>query len=152
VKIADAPIINQYQGMQARLKKYVEDHKLELDIIKPDQGTKDYFDKLKAELKDSQSNVEKLNVATEQLNASMTNEEALKYNKERIKQLTQILTAFGEMPKSNKSNKGENERNKVLQQQIDLLKKVGQEYQKNLKYYSKAEALEKTRKDYTDSF
>ena len=149
VKIADAPIINQYQGMQARLKKYVEDHKLELDIIKPDQGTKDYFDKLKAELKDSQSNVEKLNVATEQLNASMTNEEALKYNKERIKQLTQILTAFGEMPKS---NKGENERNKVLQQQIDLLKKVGQEYQKNLKYYSKAEALEKTRKDYTDSF
>lgn len=149
VKIADAPIINQYQGMQARLKKYVEDHKLELDIIKPDQGTKDYFDKLKAELKDSQSNVEKLNVATEQLNASMTNEEALKYNKERIRQLTQILSAFGEMPKS---NKGENERNKMLQQQIDLLKKVGQEYQKNLKYYSKAEALEKTRKDYTDSF
>lgn len=149
VKIADAPIINQYQGMQARLKKYVEDHKLELDIIKPDQGTKDYFDKLKAELKDSQSNVEKLNVATEQLNASMTNEEALKYNKERVKQLTQILSAFGEMPKS---NKGENERNKTLQQQIDLLKKVGQEYQKNLKYYSKAEALEKTRKDYTDSF
>lgn len=149
VEIASKPIINQYQGMQARLKKYVEDHKLELDIIKPDQGTKDYFDKLKAELKDSQSNVEKLNVATEQLNASMTNEEALKYNKERVKQLTQILTAFGEMPKS---NKGENERNKVLQQQIDLLKKVGQEYQKNLKYYSKAEALEKTRKDYTDSF
>lgn len=149
VKIADAPIINQYQGMQARLKKYVEDHKLELDIIKPDQGTKDYFDKLKAELKDSQSNVEKLNVATEQLNASMTNEEALKYNKERVRQLTQILSAFGEMPKS---NKGENERNKTLQQQIDLLKKVGQEYQKNLKYYSKAEALEKTRKDYTDSF
>lgn len=149
VEIASKPIINQYQGMQARLKKYVEDHKLELDIIKPDQGTKDYFDKLKAELKDSQSNVEKLNVATEQLNASMTNEEALKYNKERVKQLTQILTAFGEMPKS---NKGENERNKVLKQQIDLLKKVGQEYQKNLKYYSKAEALEKTRKDYTDSF
>lgn len=149
VEIASKPIINQYQGMQARLKKYVEDHKLELDIIKPDQGTKDYFDKLKAELKDSQSNIEKLNVATEQLNASMTNEEALKYNKERVKQLTQILTAFGEMPKS---NKGENERNKVLQQQIDLLKKVGQEYQKNLKYYSKAEALEKTRKDYTDSF
>lgn len=149
VKIADAPIINQYQGMQARLKKYVEDHKLELDIIKPEQGTKDYFDKLRADLKDSQSNVEKLSIATEQLNSSMTNEEALKYNKERIRQLTQILSAFGEMPKS---NKGENERNKMLQQQIDLLKKVGQEYQKNLKYYSKAEALEKTRKDYTDSF
>lgn len=149
VKIADAPIINQYQGMQARLKKYVEDHKLELDIIKPEQGTKDYFDKLRADLKDSQSNVEKLSIATEQLNSSMTNEEALKKNKERIQQLTQILTAFGEMPKA---NKGENERNKKLQQQIDLLKKVGQEYQKNLKYYSKAEALEKTRKDYTDSF
>lgn len=149
VEIASEPVINKYAGMQARLKKYVEDHKLNIDIIKPDQGTKDYFDKLKAELKDSQSNVEKLNVATEQLNASMTNEEALKYNKERVRQLTQILSAFGEMPKS---NKGENERNKTLQQQIDLLKKVGQEYQKNLKYYSKAEALEKTRKDYTDSF
>lgn len=149
VEIASEPVINKYAGMQARLKKYVEDHKLNIDIINPDQGTKDYFDKLKAELKDSQSNVEKLNVATEQLNASMTNEEALKYNKERVKQITQILTAFGEMPKS---NKGENERNKTLQQQIDLLKKVGQEYQKNLKYYSKAEALEKTRKDYTDSF
>lgn len=46
----------------------------------------------------------------------------------------------------------ENEANKKLKEQISLLKKVGEEYKNNLKYYSKEEALSKTRKDYSPAF
>lgn len=51
-----------------------------------------------------------------------------------------------------KKGTGESEADKRLKKQISLLKEVGKEYEKNLKYYSKEEAIAKTRKDYSDTF
>lgn len=51
-----------------------------------------------------------------------------------------------------KKGTGESEADKRLKKQISLLKEVGKEYEKNLRYYSKEEAAAKTRADYLKTF
>lgn len=58
-----------------------------------------------------------------------------------------------DLPNFNKDNKGsgESEADKRLKKQLSLLKEIGKEYENNLKYYSKEEALAKTRADYASA-
>lgn len=53
--------------------------------------------------------------------------------------------------KEDKNKGGESEAEKRLKKQLSLLKEIGKEYENNLKYYSKEEALAKTRADYASA-
>lgn len=66
----------------------------------------------------------------------------LKYAEEFIKNNTY---------KEDKNKGGESEADKRLKKQLSLLKEIGKEYENNLKYYSKEEALAKTRADYASA-
>lgn len=149
VKINTNDAKNKYDGMQARIKKYIEDNKLSIDVILKDQSTAEYFKSLKSELKNTEEYIHKLSKATEPLKVGTTNAEEIVKAKKKIQDLTKILNAFGEgETKKQEESKAE----KRLKAQISLLKKVGEEYKKNLQYYSKEEALAKTKKDYENSF
>lgn len=50
------------------------------------------------------------------------------------------------------SNKKEREADKRLKERIDLIKKAGEAYEENLKYYNKEEAYLKTKSDYLNAF
>lgn len=75
--------------------------------------------------------------------------------KEEMAQMENLIKFLEDLINKNtiaKGKKGESDEDKRLKRQISLLKEVGKEYEKNLKYYSKQEAISKTRKDYTDTF
>lgn len=70
------------------------------------------------------------------------------------KELTALQELLLKLPDYSKPKKGcgESEADKLLKKQISLLKEVGKEYEKNLRYYSKDEAAAKTRADYFKTF
>lgn len=73
-----------------------------------------------------------------------------------IGELTAKLKFAEEFTKNNtykedKNKGGESEADKRLKKQLSLLKEIGKEYENNLKYYSKEEALAKTRADYASA-
>lgn len=71
---------------------------------------------------------------------------------EMRKQYEAMLLAEKKLPSYEKQKgTGESEADKRLKQQLSLLKEIGKEYEKNLKYYNKEDALAKTRADYASA-
>lgn len=114
---------------------------------KEDESNEDFIQRLKnrAEV------LEKVKISYEK-NPLSTNLSEEEFN-ENMKLLAAIKAALAQYPDfSKKATSGESELEKQLKAQISLLKKVGEEYKNNLKYYSKEEALAKTKKDYAAAF
>lgn len=147
VKIAEAPIINQYSGIQKSIKDFIERNQLSVDIIKPDQSSTEYFNKLKADVKDSAEYIEKLKTATEQLEPGISNIEVIAREEAKLADARKVLSAYGE-----KYQKGEKGISKIFSERIGLIKEVNSEYEKLLKNYNKEDAANKIRSAYSDSW
>lgn len=140
-------VAHELTGIQKQIDDYIKNNKLEIETIRYDQSTSDYFDSLRKDLKDLRSEEEKLKKATEQRQESQTNKQKLAEIQSQSKDIEKILRAYGEY--EDKPNK---KSNKIWTDRINLIQKAGQEYEKFLKYYSSDEATDKVRANFQDAF
>lgn len=140
-------VAHELTGIQKQIDDYIKNNKLEIETIRYDQSTSDYFDSLRKDLKDLRSEEEKLKKATEQRQESQTNKQKLAEIQSQSKDIEKILRAYGEY--EDKPNK---KSNKIWTDRINLIQKAGQEYEKFLKYYSSDEATGKVRSNFQDAF
>lgn len=140
-------------GWQKRINQYIEDNNLDIKPILATDAIDSFFSKLRGDLKQSQKEVEKLRSATEQRGESgKSNKEQLAIEEKRIKDITQLLKAYGEFEaKSTKSN-GPNKELERLKEQISLIRKAGDEYKKLRQYYSDEEATKMVKDSFADAF
>lgn len=138
---------------QKRINKYIEDNNLEIKPILATDTVDSYFSNLRDNLKESQKEAEKLRNATEQRGESgASNKEQLAIEEERIKNITKLLKAYDELDDKKTKSKGDNKELQRIKDQIALIKKAGDEYEKLRKYYSDNEAAAKVRESFADAF
>ena len=144
-------VAHELTGIQKQIDDYIKNNKLEIETIRYDQSTSDYFDSLRKDLKDLRSEEEKLKKATEQRQESQTNKQKLAEIQSQSKDIEKILRAYGEY-EDRTSKKTSSSSNKIWTDRINLIQKAGQEYEKFLKYYSSDEATDKVRANFQDAF
>lgn len=140
-------VAHELTGIQKQIDDYIKNNKLEIETIRYDQSTSDYFDSLRKDLKDLRSEEEKLKKATEQRQESQTNKQKLAEIQSQSKDIEKILRAYGEY-----EDKPKKKSNKIWTDRINLIQKAGKEYEKFLKYYSSDEATDKVRANFQDAF
>lgn len=139
--------------LEESIKNYIKNNKLTLlPAFKEDRGANAYFEELRDRYKTIEEDVEKLSLATEQLNEGTSNKQKIKDLENEKKQVRQLLEAYGEFEKTNKEKKGESAELKMLKEQIALIKKAGEEYKKLRKYRGEEDANDAIRKSFGDAF
>lgn len=139
--------------LEKSIKEYTLKNELTLlPAFKEDRGANAYFEELRDRYKTIEEDVEKLSLATEQLNEGTSNKQKIKDLENEKKQVRQLLEAYGEFENTNKEKKGESAELKRLKDQIALIKKAGEEYKKLRKYRSEEDANDAIRKSFGDAF
>lgn len=139
--------------LEKSIKEYTSKNELTLlPAFKEDRGANAYFEELRDRYKTIEEDVEKLSLATEQLNEGTSNKQKIKDLENEKKQVRQLLEAYGEFEKTNKEKKGESAELKRLKEQIALIKKAGEEYKKLRKYRSEEDSNAAIRKSFGDAF
>lgn len=144
-------VTHELTGIQKQIDDYIKNNKLEIETIRYDQSTSDYFDSLRKDLKDLRSEEEKLKKATEQRQESQTNKQKLAEIQDQSKDIEKILRAYGEYEEKT-TKKTSTSSNNIWTDRINLIQKAGKEYEKFLKYYSSDEATDKVRANFQDAF
>lgn len=139
---------------QKRINKYIEDNNLEIKPILATDTVDSYFGNLRDKLSELEKEQKKLQNATEQRGESgLSNKEQLKSINNEISMIEKLLIAYDELyGKEHKKGKEDNTELKRLKDQIALIKKAGEEYEKLTKYYSEEEATSKIRESFADAF
>lgn len=139
---------------QKEIEQYRKDNKLTLvPEVTVDKTTDTYFKSLNDKIKENEAEIEKLTIATQQLNETATNEQRIEDLEKENRQYIQLLKAFGEYKdEESKSVSGGNDAAlKTLNERINLIKEMNKEYENLLKYYSEEEAAMKVRDTFKET-
>lgn len=143
---------NLQEKVYDSIVKYTDANEISLKgfdqvMARSTDSTQTYIDRMSTMLKSLKEEWATLNIVGSLTYGTKT--------KEQMDEMQNIIKFLEELISKNtilKNGKGESEADKRLKKQISLLKEVGKEYEKNLKYYSKEEAAAKTRADYLKTF
>lgn len=139
---------------QKKIEQYRKDNKLTLvPEVTVDKTTDTYFKSLNDKIKENEAEIEKLTIATQQLNETATNEQRIEDLEKENRQYIQLLKAFGEYKdeESKSSGGGNDAAPKTLNERINLIKEMNKEYENLLKYYSEEEAAMKVRDTFKET-
>lgn len=143
---------NLQEKVYDSIVKYTDANEISLKgfdqvMARSTDSTQTYIDRMSTMLKSLKEEWATLNIVGSLTYGTKT--------KEQMDEMQHIIKFLEELISKNtilKNGKGESEADKRLKKQISLLKEVGKEYEKNLRYYSKEEAAAKTRADYLKTF
>lgn len=143
---------NLQEKIYDSIVKYTDANEISLKgfdqvMARSTDSTQTYIDRMSTMLKSLKEEWATLNIVGSLTYGTKT--------KEQMDEMQNIIKFLEELISKNtilKKGTGESEADKRLKKQISLLKEVGKEYEKNLKYYSKEEAAAKTRADYLKTF
>lgn len=140
-------------GLAKRINDYIEQKNLSIDPVEFGETTSDYFKNIKSEYEENLAYIERLKVATEQLDDEMSNQEKIAALQAENAEYEQLLRVFGEWQEkeSKTTSGGSNDALQRLKNQISLIKEMNQKYKELLKNYSEEEAALKVRDAYKDT-
>lgn len=121
---------------------------LDKALAETEENSSKYLPRIKQQYKELKQELE-INSFAGNPDFGLITGDKLKQMENRLQLLKFIIDSY---PKTDKEQKKEeSEADKRLKKQLSLLKEIGKEYENNLKYYSKEEALAKTRADYASA-
>lgn len=132
---------SELSDIEKRINSYLDNMDFTLvPKIDAGEGTVKFFNELKEEYKSLTEEAEKIKRASQELYIDQTNVQRLEEINKKMSQVKTTLKDWGELEEEKTKKSKENSELKRLKEQISLIKKAGDEYEKLRKYYSEDEA------------
>lgn len=143
----------ELSDIEKRINSYLDNMDFTLvPKIDAGEGTVKFFNELKEEYKSLTEEAEKIKRASQELYIDQTNVQRLEEINKKMSQVKTTLKDWGELEEEKTKKSKENSELKRLKEQISLIKKAGDEYEKLRKYYSEDEAKKRVVDAFSEAF
>lgn len=139
--------------IEKRINDYLESNKFYIiPQIQEGRSSTEFFQQLKSKYDDLKKEAEQIGRATQQLYPNQTNIERLEEVNKEMSQIKTTLKDWGYLEEKKNKEQKSNPEIQRLKEQISLIQKAGNEYNKLRQYYSKENAKKMVENAYGDAF